>query len=85
MLLDYTNLFCSNDYEKNDNTKIFSITKKIKLNCVTCSKYRKSENLKFHNSQKKALVLLIICNKWNNEDEKLLNEKESIEILKFLA
>ena len=50
MLLDYTNLFCSNDYEKNDNTKIFSITKKIKLNCVTCSKYRKSENLKFHNS-----------------------------------
>ena len=29
-LLEYTNLFSTNDSEKNDNTKTFSIVKKIK-------------------------------------------------------
>ena len=29
-LLQYTNLFSTNDSEKNDNTKTFSIVKKIK-------------------------------------------------------
>ena len=37
-LLDYTNLFSPNDYEKNDknNTEILLITKKLKekLDCV---------------------------------------------------
>ena len=32
-LLDYTNLFPPNEYQKNDknNTKMFSITKKVKM------------------------------------------------------
>ena len=45
-LLDYTNLFSFNDYEKNEkhNTKIFSITKTMKkLFCVICGKHRKFE------------------------------------------
>ena len=43
-LLDYTNLFSPNDYEKNE---IFSITKKVKkLYCVICGKYRKFEKPK---------------------------------------
>ena len=41
-LLDYTNLFSPKDHEKNDNTKIFSTTKKSKmLYCVICGKFRK--------------------------------------------
>ena len=49
-LLESTNLFPRDDYEKNDeknNTKIFSIIKKIEnLCCVICSKYRKFEKSK---------------------------------------
>ena len=56
-LLDYTNLFSPNEFEKNkNNTKIFSITKKIKMKkiyCVICGKYRKFENLKCHAFSKK--------------------------------
>ena len=49
-LLDYSNSFSPNDYEKNDakicqmmlnNAKIFSITKKMKkIYCVICGKCR---------------------------------------------
>ena len=42
------------------------------------------KNLKYHISRKK-LVLSIICSKCENEDEKLLKEEESIEILKILG
>ena len=42
------------------------------------------KNLKYHTSRKK-LVLSIICSKCKNEDEKLLKEEESIEILKILG
>ena len=49
-LLDYTNLFSSNEYEKNDKLiQIFSITKKVKMKimyCVTCGKYKKFKNSK---------------------------------------
>ena len=49
-LLEYTNLFSRDDYGKNDeknNTKIFSIIKKIeKLCCAICSKYMKFEKPK---------------------------------------
>ena len=49
-LLDYTNLFSPNDYEKNDknNTEILLITKKLKekLDCVIWGKYRKFEKPK---------------------------------------
>ena len=45
-LLDYTNLFSPNDYEKNDKI-IFSITKKMqKLCCVICGKCKKFEKPK---------------------------------------
>ena len=45
-LLDYINLFPSKEYEKNqkNNTKMFSITKKVKMKkvyCVICDKYKK--------------------------------------------
>ena len=42
------------------------------------------KNLKYHTFRKK-LVLSIICSKCENEDEKLLKEEESIEILKILG
>ena len=49
-LLDYTNLFSPNDYEKNDknNTEIILITKELKekLDCVIWGKYRKFEKPK---------------------------------------
>ena len=37
--MDYTNLFSSNKYEKNDKiiyTKIFSITKNVKMKKIYC-------------------------------------------------
>ena len=52
-LLDYNNRFSSSEYEKND-TKVFSITKKMKkLYCVVCDKYRKFKNHKYHTFSKK--------------------------------
>ena len=72
-LLDYTNLFSPNEFEKNkNNTKIFSITKKIKMKkiyCVICGKYRKFEKPKTSYIFEKTLVLSIICSKCENEDE----------------
>ena len=72
-LLDYTNLFSPNEFEKNkNNTKIFSITKKIKMKkiyCVICGKYRKFEKPKISYIFEKTLVLSIICSKCENEDE----------------
>ena len=63
-LLDYTNLFSPNNYEKNDNTKIFSITKKMKKKyCIICSKYRKFEKPKISHLLEKTLALSIICSK----------------------
>ena len=87
-LLDYTNLFSRNDFKKNDkrNTKIFSITKKMKkLYCVICCKYRKFEKPKTSYLLEKTLVLSIICTKCKNEDEKYFKEEESIEMLKILG
>ena len=48
-LLDYTNLFSANDFEKKkryNNTKTFSISKKMKqLYSIICGKYRDFEKL----------------------------------------
>ena len=52
-----------------------------KLCCVICGKYRKFKNPKIYILEK-TLVLLIICSKCKNEDEKIYQEEESIEILK---
>ena len=60
-LLDYTNLFFPNDYEKNGKI-IFSIIDKMKkLHCVICSKYRKFAKPKTSYLLGKMLVLSIIC------------------------
>ena len=56
------------------NTKIFSITKKVKLKILDCVLWGKY----------KTLVLSTICSKYKNEDEKIFKEEESIEILKIL-
>ena len=56
-----------------------------KLCCVICSKYRKFKNPKISHILEKTYVLLIICSKCKNEDEKIYQEEESIEILKILG
>ena len=57
--LHFTNLFSRNNYEKNDNTKIFPATKKMKkLYCVICSKYRKFEKPKISYLLEKMFFLL---------------------------
>ena len=59
------------------NTKIFSITKKVKkLYCVICGKYRIFEKRKILYLLKKILVLSIICCKCENENEKIFTEEE---------
>ena len=67
---------------------MFSITKKIKMKkicCVIFGKYRKLKNPKISHIFEKTLVLSIICSKCENEDKKVFEEGESIEILKFLG
>ena len=81
---NYTNLYPPNNY-CNDSTEIFSITKKMKkLYCVVCGRYRKSEKPKISYLLEKTLALYIICSKCKNEDKKLFQEEESIEVLKVL-
>ena len=53
------------------NTKIFSITEKVKMKklyCVICGKYRKFEKPKISYILEKTLVLSIICSKCKNEN-----------------
>ena len=85
-LLDYTNLFSSNNYEKNWKIilKYFQQLKKMKkLYCITCSKYRKFEKLKISYILEKTSVVSIICRNCKNIEEKVVKEEESIEILKI--
>ena len=75
-LLDYTNLFSPNEYEKNDKVvlKYFQQLKRWKkLYCVICGKYRKFEQSKISYLLEKTLVLSIICSKWKKQDEDLKN------------
>ena len=68
-----------------NNTKIFSITKKMKkLYRVICGNYRKFEKPKLSYLLEKT-VLSIICTKCKNKDEKIFKEEDSIEILKILG
>ena len=55
-----------------------------KLYCVIFGQYRKSKNLKIYIFEKR-LVLSIICSKCENEDEKIFEKEESIEILKIIG
>ena len=52
---------------------------------VICRKYRKFEKPKISYLLQKTLVLSIIYNKCKNEDEKIFQEKDSIEILKLFG
>ena len=61
------------------------VKKMKKLYCVICSKYRKFKNPKISYILEKTLVISIICSKCKNEDEKIFQEEESIEILKILG
>ena len=56
-----------------------------KLYCVACGKYREFEKPKISYILEKTLVLSIVCSKCKNEDEKIIKEEESIEILKTLS
>ena len=56
-----------------------------KLYCVICGKYRKFEKPKISYILEKTLVLFVICSKCKSEDEKILKEEESIEILKIFG
>ena len=90
-LLDCTYFFFLNKYEKKkkkNNNKLFSITKKIQLKKiygVICGKYGKLKNPKTSYIFEKTLVLSIIWSKYENEDEKIIKEEESIEMLKILG
>ena len=80
-LADYTNLFSSNEYKKNDNVilKYFQKLKRWKkLYCVICSKYWQFQKAKMSYLLEKTLVISIICRKCKNGNEKIFNEKESI-------
>ena len=58
------------------NTKIFSITKKVKkLFCVICGTYKKFEKRKILYLLEKIFVLSIIFCKCKNEDEKIFTEE----------
>ena len=75
-LLDYTNLFSPNKNQKNgkNNTKLFSITNKVKMNkiyFIICGKYKKFKNPKLSYIFEKTILLSIIRSKWDNEDEKI--------------
>ena len=70
-LLEYTNLFYSNCYEKSDKI----ILKYFQQNLNVSKKYRKL---------KKTLRLSILYIKCGHGYEKIFKEEESIEILKML-
>ena len=55
------------------------------LYCIICGKYRRFEKPKISYLLEKPVVLSIICSKCKNEDEKLFQGEESIQILKILG
>ena len=74
-----------NEYEKN-SIRIFAVNKKVKMKkiyCTICGKYGELKNPKVLYIFEKT-VLSIICSKCENQDEKIFNEEELIEILQSL-
>ena len=56
-----------------------------KIYCITCNKYRKFETPKILYIFDKTLVLSIICDNCGSNDENIIKEEESIEVLKYLG
>ena len=87
-MLDCTNIFSLNDYEKKNKivVKSFQQLKRWKKYIVLF--VASIENLKKPKRSyllEKTLSLSIICSNCNNKEERLFKEDESIEILKFLV
>ena len=77
-LLGYTNLF-SPRKEWLNITKIFSITKKVKIKrifCVICDNYKKSRSFKTSYLFEKTLALSFIYSECENGDWKIFKEEE---------
>ena len=71
-LLDYTKWFSPNKYEKNDNTKIFSITEKIRMKksiTLIVVSIENLKTLKYYTFSKKHFFPLFGVRE--DEDEKL--------------
>ena len=92
ILLDYTNLFSSNDYGNNNKIikKVllwinFRQIKMKNIYCTKCKKYKEFKKPKILHICDKILLLSSICNKCGSEDEQMFMEKESNEILKILS
>ena len=89
-LLDYTNLFSSNEYENNlkNYTKIFSVTKKFffyidfekvrltKTYCTKCKNQRKK--IKSVKYQIFVAKYSRICSKYESEDKNIFKEKNQL-------
>ena len=92
-LLEYTNSFSRNDYEKNNKIilkylqqlKIWKNCNMKKLYCIICSKYRTFENPKISYLLEKTVLLSIIFSKCKNKDQKIFREEDLIDILRILG
>ena len=85
-LLDCTNLFSPNDYEKNDKVilKYFHRLKRWKNYFVLFA--ISIINLKYHTIPlRKIIISFYYFSKCKYEDEKLFKEKESVEVLNILG
>ena len=57
----------------------------VKRYCVKCNKSRKLANPKIFYIFDKTLVLSIICSKYSDNNDRIIKEKENIEVLKFFG
>ena len=70
-LLEYTNLFLSNYYEKNGKIILNILNEFLKwkkIYCVPCGKYKKFKTPKTSYILRKTLVFSIICRKCGSTD-----------------
>ena len=56
-----------------------------KIYCVICAKYQTLEKPNIWYILEKSISSSIICSKCKNEDEKIFQEEESVEILKIIG
>ena len=86
-LLEYTNLFCTNEYKNNDKIVLKHFQENTsKLKCILMFAIS-IENLKKTKTSytfQKTLSLSIVYSKCGHEYKKIFKKRESIEILKIL-